>query len=237
MPALHIQCLQHALHLLWVGKSVCSFKAGPLDHFQIWTQSYAYVKATSTSMYLLLLEQAIELHHLFKLSANTTASIMLRYHASLRHVHTLMLHIGCTEAPSSLKLILSDPELPHHLYVALEKALSARSIEIPNLDVASPEDDILMDPLDHSCALASYSSGHSANHQLSSPQDHASPQDDTQGSQCEPSPVETSCILEEFDMAVAESALEDQASTDGAKDRKKRQKQKRSNIRESIKID
>ncbi|KAK0494957.1 hypothetical protein EDD18DRAFT_1354958 [Armillaria luteobubalina] len=218
------------------SKSVCSFKAGPLDHFQIRTQSYAYVEATSTNVRRQL-EQAIELRHLFELSANTTASIASRYHSSLRRVHNLMLRIGCTESPSSLKLILSDTDLPHHLYVALQKALSARSIEIPDLDVVSPEDDILMDPLNNALALASYGSGPSAENQPSSPQDHASPQDDAQGSQREPSPADTSRILEEFDRAVADSASEDQDSADGAKDRKKRRKQKRSSVGESIEID
>ncbi|KAK0481164.1 hypothetical protein EDD18DRAFT_1113015 [Armillaria luteobubalina] len=210
------------------SKSVCSFKASPLDHLQIRTQAFPYVEATATNI-CQQLEQAMELRHLFDLSANTTASIASRYHAALRTVYNLTVRISCMEAPSLLKLILADPDLPHHLYVALEKAFTAHTIEIPDLDVASPEDDGLMAPPGTSLSLVSYGSGHSAGDQP------ASPQLESPGSQCEPSPSDTSRILEEFDLAVGNSASEEQPSASGSKDKKKIRTKRRSSAKESDK--
>ncbi|KAK0473507.1 hypothetical protein EDD18DRAFT_1368800 [Armillaria luteobubalina] len=208
------------------SKSVCSFKAGPLDRLQIRTQAFPYVEATATNVRRQL-EQAMELRHLFDLSANTTASIASRYHAALRNVYNLTVRIGCMEAPSSLKLVLADPDLPHHLYVALEKAFAARAIEIPDLDVASPEDDGLMAPPGASLSLVSYGSGPSAGDQP------ASPQLESPGSQREPSPSDTSRILEEFDLAVGNSASGEQPSAGGSKDKKKIRTKRRSSAKES----
>ncbi|KAK0506804.1 hypothetical protein EDD18DRAFT_1098048 [Armillaria luteobubalina] len=212
------------------SKSVCSFRASPLDHLQIHTQAFPYVKATATNVHRQL-KQAMELCHLFNLSANTTASIASWYHAILRTVYNLTVWIGCMEAPSSLKLILANLDLPHHLYIALEKAFTAHAIEIPDLDVASPEDDGLMAPPGASLSLVSYGSGHSASDQP------VSPQLESPGSQHEPSPSDTSCILEEFDLAVGNLASEEQPSASGSKDKKKTRMKRRSSAKESDEIE
>ncbi|KAK0228937.1 hypothetical protein IW262DRAFT_1456150 [Armillaria fumosa] len=150
------------------SKSVCSFKAGPLDRYQIRTQAIAYVEATPTNVRKHL-EQALNLRHLYELSANTTANIASQYHAALRSVFDLTLRVACTEAPSSLKLVLSDPDLPYQLFVALEQALTARAIQIPELDVASPEGDSSMALPGVSLSNVSYGAVHSTRNPPLSP--------------------------------------------------------------------
>ncbi|KAK0230041.1 hypothetical protein IW262DRAFT_1452936 [Armillaria fumosa] len=93
-PCLHCTSSTHNVPCIFHGwgnncdacyhssKSVCSFKAGPLDHYQIRTQVIAYVEATPTNVHKHL-EQALDLRHLYKLSANTTATIASKYHAVL----------------------------------------------------------------------------------------------------------------------------------------------------------
>ncbi|KAK0468931.1 hypothetical protein IW261DRAFT_1573237 [Armillaria novae-zelandiae] len=212
------------------SKSVCSFKAGPLDRFQIRTQAFPYVEATATNVRRQL-EQAMELRHLFDLSANTTASIASRYHAALRNVYNLIVRIGCMEAPSSLRLVMSDPDLPQHLYVALEKALTARAIEIPDLDVASLADDGLMAPPGASLSLVSPGSRHSPDNQP------ASPQVESPGSPRASFAGGSSRGLDDFNLEDPGFDMDDQRAADEAKEKRKKRKQRRSSIEESSEVE
>ncbi|KAK0207766.1 hypothetical protein IW262DRAFT_1302431 [Armillaria fumosa] len=193
------------------SKSVCSFKAGPLDRYQIRTQAIAYVEATPTNVRKHL-EQALDLRHLYELSANTTANIA-------SHVFDLTLRVACTEAPSSLRLVLSDPDLPHQLFVALEQALTARAIPIPELDVTSPEDNSSPALPGVSLSHNPCSSVHSTGERTASPRAE--------------SPATSARGLEDVDLEGHDSAAEDQLSADEAQEKKDTWKKRRSNVEES----
>ncbi|KAK0216338.1 hypothetical protein IW262DRAFT_1299569 [Armillaria fumosa] len=210
------------------SKSVCSFKAGPLDRYQIRTQAIAYVEATPTNVRKHL-EQALNLRHLYELSANTTANIASQYHAALRSVFDLTLRVACTEAPSSLKLVLSDPDLPYQLFVALEQALTARVIQIPELDVASPEGNSSMALPGVSLSNVSYGAVHSTRNPPLSPSAVASAndpvasfQDSTPALSREVSPAES---LEDNGSDDKGMVVEDLLDSGEAKSRKKKDKQ------------
>ncbi|KAK0215521.1 hypothetical protein IW262DRAFT_1465173 [Armillaria fumosa] len=140
------------------------------------TQAIAYVEATPTNMRKHL-KQALNLRHLYELSANTTANIASQYHAALRSVFDLMLRVACTEAPSSLKLVLSDPDLPYQLFIALKQALTTHAIQIPELDIASPEGDSSMALPGISLSNVSYGAVHSTRNLPLSPSAVASAND------------------------------------------------------------
>ncbi|KAK0209750.1 hypothetical protein IW262DRAFT_1468421 [Armillaria fumosa] len=215
-PCLHCALSAHNVPCIFRGwgnncdacyhgsKSVCSFKAGPLDRYQIRTQAIAYVKATPTNVRKHL-EQALDLRHLYELSANTTANI----------------------ASHSLRLVLSDPDLPHQLFVALEQALTAHAIPIPELDVASPEDNSSLVLPGISLSHDPCSSVHSTGERT------ASPQAESPGSPHAESPATSARGLEDVDLEGHDSAAEDQLSADEAQEKKDTQKKRRSNIEES----
>ncbi|KAK0493762.1 hypothetical protein EDD18DRAFT_1107749 [Armillaria luteobubalina] len=159
--------------------------------------------ATSTNI-CRQLEQALELRNLFELSTNMTNCIATQYHSAFKNVLDLIVQVACTEAPSSLELILSDPDIPLQLHIAIKKALSEQSIEIPELDKPIPGDDRSMAPLATSLSLILYSLGHSMGNQP------ASPEDEAKGS---------------FQLSV-----EDNLGAGETKDKKKKKKQKRFNV-------
>ncbi|KAK0215504.1 hypothetical protein IW262DRAFT_1465148 [Armillaria fumosa] len=190
------------------------------------TQAIAYVEATPTNVRKHL-EQALDLRHLYELSANTTANIASQYHAVLRSVFDLTLRVACTEAPSSLRLVLSDPDLPHQLFIALEQALTARAIPIPELNIASPEDNSSLVLPGISLSHDPCSSVHSTGERT------ASPRAESPGSPHAESPATSARGLEDVDLEGHDSAAEDQLSADEAQEKKDTWKKRRSNVEES----
>ncbi|KAK0212004.1 hypothetical protein IW262DRAFT_1467424 [Armillaria fumosa] len=169
------------------------------------TQAIAYVEATPTNV-CKHLEQALNLPFF-----------------------DLTLRVACIEAPSSLKLVLSDPDLPYQLFVALKQALTAHAIQIPELDVASPEGDSSMALPGISLLNVSYGAVHSTRNLPLSPSAVASAndpvasfQDSAPALSREVSPAES---LEDNGSDDEGMVVEDLLDSGEAKSRKKKDKQ------------